>query len=66
MDIYDQAMNSYQTSRKSEIVYDDTFAGVFIDDTGFLNIGVTEPTRGLSNFSGRVKYREFAHSYNSF
>lgn len=36
-EIYDQAMSKYQTNDK---IYSDDFAGVYMDDEGYLNIGI--------------------------
>jgi len=46
--------------------FDDDFAGVFIDDYGFLNIGVVDfsRTRQMQDLNGQVVFRHFTYSYN--
>ena len=72
IELYDQAMAPFIVQTRSlnvtndeyEADYSDEFAGVFIDDEGFLNIGVTGSTNRFSDFNGQVFYKKFDHSYN--
>jgi len=74
IDVYEQAMAPYLTrsiknGMKEVVEYGDDFAGVFIDERGFLNIGVTSSdsqVRSLNsshNYGGQVLYKNYKHSY---
>jgi hypothetical protein len=72
--LLDEAMSPFRkesdkTSARSQL-YDESFAGVFIDENGNLNIGVvqgavTEQTKkSMNSLRGQVIYRQDAFSYN--
>jgi hypothetical protein len=75
IEIYDQVMSSYvtATAKYGEIersVYSDNFAGVWLDEQGFLIIGIVagdEQIRTLQNenkYNGQAVYKRQAFSYN--
>gem|GEM_PF-1426736 len=49
-----------------QTVYDDSFAGIFIDSNGILNIAITQGARSsiVNQFDGQVVLRQFTYSYN--
>jgi len=65
---FDNAMSPYMntTTINGETVttYEDIFAGVFYDDDGYLNIGLTYLGNNLPDFNGYVIYHQFEYSYN--
>ncbi|MCL2555750.1 MAG: S1 family peptidase [Firmicutes bacterium] len=74
IEIFESIMPSIRTEtidseNKVHYVYDDSFAGVFIDENGILNIAtVTNRFSTISlntrQFNETVKHRHFAYSYN--
>jgi len=51
---------------ETQIVYDDNFAGIFIDDEGLLNIAVVDGARSsiANQFDGQVIVQHFIYSHN--
>ena len=75
LSILDEAMNPFRIAYDPETgegsnIYNEAFAGVFIDDEGNLNIGViqgavTEQIEiSINNLRGQVIYRYDSFSYN--
>lgn len=67
--VYDAAISSYKSVSVAhmgdEIVsYSDDFAGAYIDDEGFLNIGLVGSRNSGSSFNEQIRYRQHEFSYN--
>lgn len=67
--IYKDAIIPYKNVTKNcngeEVVtYSEDFAGVFIDDEGFLTIGLTDLQKSGSTYDGQVKYKTCDFTYN--
>lgn len=67
--IYNEAISPYKSIsikyNGDEVVsYSEDFAGIFIDDEGFLNIGLVGSQHSVSNFNGQVIYKQYIFSYN--
>lgn len=67
--VYDNVMSSYkrivkESNGKEITTYSNNFGGVFIDNDGFLNIGLVGSQESTLNFNGQVKYRQYAFTYN--
>lgn len=72
LNIYSQIMPSLETgignfNGREYIIYDEDFAGAYVDDNGYLNIcmvnNLESDIQYLGSSSGII-YREHAHSYN--
>lgn len=69
VELREQAVSPYiartaEQDGKKFTVYSDDFAGVFIDEQGFLNIAVVGEPQQKSRYGGQVIYKQFAFSYN--
>ena len=66
--VYDEAISQYRSissrGREEVVTYSDDFAGVFIDDKGFLNIALVQLGQNELTFNGQVLYQLHQFSYN--
>jgi len=66
--VYDEAISQYRSissrGREEVVTYSDDFAGVFIDDKGFLNIALVQLGQNELTFNGQVLNQLHQFSYN--
>lgn len=66
--VYDEAISQYRSissrGREEVVTYSDDFAGVFIDDKGFLNIALVQLGQNDLTFNGQVLNQLHQFSYN--
>lgn len=66
--VYDEAISQYKSissrGREEVVTYSDDFAGVFIDDKGFLNIALVQLGQNELTFNGQVLNQLHQFSYN--